>query len=336
MVRLGLPKVQDVDQVNIISLPMDLRRLRLFLAVVDEGGFTRAAQAEFVSQPSVSQAMRELEAELGTPLFHRVGRGVTLTAAGEALVGPARQTLRDVETARRGRSSRRARGRPARPVRAPDACGRSRRAPHGAFRTAHPGVTVTLADAEGPAEVASLVITGDAEVGITVEHAANDALRSVALGQQEMLVVLPPGTAIRSRTRAPGRRAREPSDRDHAARNVDASVARRGVRGCSGHSAHRGRHRAARSRAPARTRRCRRLVAATTCRGERGGARCGGGADAAARQPPGRRGVPRQRAVARSGGLPRNRQKRGSGSVGDRKACVAPRLEPTDEVGGVA
>ena len=79
---------------------MDLRRLRLFLAVVDEGGFTRAAQAEFVSQPSVSQAIRELEAELGTPLFHRVGRGVTLTAAGEALVGPARQTLRDVETAR--------------------------------------------------------------------------------------------------------------------------------------------------------------------------------------------------------------------------------------------
>ena len=54
---------------------MDLRRLRLFLAVVDEGGITRAAEAELVSQPSVSQAIRELETELGTPLFHRVGRG---------------------------------------------------------------------------------------------------------------------------------------------------------------------------------------------------------------------------------------------------------------------
>jgi DNA-binding transcriptional LysR family regulator len=72
----------------------------------------------------------------------------------------------------------------------------------GAFRTAHPGVTVTLADAEGPAEVASLVTTGDAEVGITVEHAVNDALRSVTLGRQEMLVVLPPGTPITSSTRA--------------------------------------------------------------------------------------------------------------------------------------
>ena len=110
---------------------MDLRKLGLFLAVVDEGGFTRAALAEFVSQPSVSQAIRELEAELGTPLFHRVGRGVTLTAAGEALVGPARQTLRDVEMARaavvRGR---RARGGTARPVRAPDAGRRPGRAPH--------------------------------------------------------------------------------------------------------------------------------------------------------------------------------------------------------------
>jgi LysR family transcriptional regulator, carnitine catabolism transcriptional activator len=182
---------------------MDLRRLRLFLAVVDEGGFTRAAQAEFVSQPSVSQAIRELETDLGTPLFHRVGRGVTLTAAGEALVGPARQTLRDVETARAAVAA--VGGLEAGRL---DLCALPTLAVDpvapltGAFRTAHPGVTVTLADAEGPAEVASLVISGDAEVGITVEHAANDVLRSVPLGRQEMLVVLPPGTPITSRTGA--------------------------------------------------------------------------------------------------------------------------------------
>ena len=46
-----------------------------------------------------------------------------------------------------------------------------------------------VATPRNEAEVASLVITGDAEVGITVEHAANDVLQSVALGQQEMLVV---------------------------------------------------------------------------------------------------------------------------------------------------
>src|SRR4051812_32600164 len=79
---------------------MDLRRLRLFLAVVDGGGMTRAAEAEHVSQPSVSQAVRELESELDALLFHRVGRGLVLTTAGEALVEPARQVLRDVETGR--------------------------------------------------------------------------------------------------------------------------------------------------------------------------------------------------------------------------------------------
>jgi DNA-binding transcriptional LysR family regulator len=179
---------------------MDLRKLVLFLAVVDEGGFTRAARAAFVSQPSVSQAIRELEAELGTPLFHRVGRGVTLTAAGEALVGPARQTLRDVEMARAAVSAVGGleAGRLhlcALPTLAVDPV-----APlTGAFRTAYPGISVTLADAEGPAEVASQVTSGDAEIGITVEHPANDTLRSVALGRQEMLVVLPPGTPGRTR-----------------------------------------------------------------------------------------------------------------------------------------
>src|ERR1017187_5974476 len=51
---------------------MDVRRLAIFLEVVDQGGFTRAADALDISQPSVSQAVRELENDLGTPLFHRL------------------------------------------------------------------------------------------------------------------------------------------------------------------------------------------------------------------------------------------------------------------------
>ena len=56
---------------------MDLRRLRLFLAVVDEGGFTAAARAVHVAQPAVSLAVRELEEELGAPLLVRSRHGVT-------------------------------------------------------------------------------------------------------------------------------------------------------------------------------------------------------------------------------------------------------------------
>ena len=61
---------------------MDSRRLGYFVAVVDHGGFTAAAKAVFVSQPALSLAVRELETELGIPLFARIGRRVTLTAAG--------------------------------------------------------------------------------------------------------------------------------------------------------------------------------------------------------------------------------------------------------------
>src|SRR5262245_29939559 len=190
---------------------MDLRKLRLFLAVVDEGGFTRAAEAEFVSQPSVSQAIRELEAELGTPLFHRVGRGAVLTPAGEALVGPARQALRDVDAARAavetvvGLESGRL-----------DVCALPTLAVDpvaplvGAFRTAHPGVTVRLADAEGPPEVAATVSSGDVEIGITVATATTAHLPSVALGRQELLAVLPPGTTKPARAMTAVELARHP------------------------------------------------------------------------------------------------------------------------------
>jgi DNA-binding transcriptional LysR family regulator len=190
---------------------MDLRRLRLFLAVVDEGGFTRAAQAEFVSQPSVSQAIRELEEELATPLFHRVGRGAVLTAAGEALVGPARQALRDVDAARAAVAAVAGLDTGHLDLAALPTLAVDPMAPLvGAFRTAHPGVTVQLSDAEGPAELASLVAAGDAELGVTVTHAANEGLVSVTLGTQEMLVVLPPGTTAAAGTLPAADLARHP------------------------------------------------------------------------------------------------------------------------------
>jgi DNA-binding transcriptional LysR family regulator len=174
---------------------MDLRRLRLFLAVVEGGGMTRAAEAEHVSQPSVSQAIRELEAELGTDLFHRVGRRVLLTAAGEALVEPARQVLRDVET---GRAAVEAvagldAGRldlVALPTLAADPV-----APLvGAFRRAHPGVDIALADPADAAALVDLVASGACELGITAGPVTEPRLASHELVRQDLLAVLPPGT----------------------------------------------------------------------------------------------------------------------------------------------
>jgi DNA-binding transcriptional LysR family regulator len=72
---------------------LDLRDLRYFEAIADAGHMGRAARALHRSQPALTGAIRRLEGKLGTLLFERAGRGIRLTAAGEALHARAR-TLR--------------------------------------------------------------------------------------------------------------------------------------------------------------------------------------------------------------------------------------------------
>lgn len=72
---------------------MQVRRLRYFVAVAEEGNFSRAAERLWVTQPSLSTQIRRLEVEVGVELFERHNRGVSLTAGGVMLLERARVAL---------------------------------------------------------------------------------------------------------------------------------------------------------------------------------------------------------------------------------------------------
>ncbi len=76
---------------------MDTRQLEMFRAVAEEGSFTAAASRLHVSQSAVSRQLKLLEDELGTLLFHRTGRGVIMTGAGQLLLGAASRISREMQ-----------------------------------------------------------------------------------------------------------------------------------------------------------------------------------------------------------------------------------------------
>lgn len=146
---------------------MDTRQLAYFLAVVDHGGFHRAAERLFIAQPSLSQAIARLERDLGVPLFHRIGRQVRLSEAGQELVGPARVVLRDLETARASVDA-------VRGVRSGRLDIASMPSPGiepltsliSTFTSRHPRVTLNVEAAFTPEDVIGAVRSGTCEIGL--------------------------------------------------------------------------------------------------------------------------------------------------------------------------
>jgi DNA-binding transcriptional LysR family regulator len=78
---------------------MTLQQLRYFLAAAEKGSFSAAAESLLMAQPSLSDQIRRLEAELGVPLFTRAGRTLVLTEAGKMLQPHAERTLAAAEEA---------------------------------------------------------------------------------------------------------------------------------------------------------------------------------------------------------------------------------------------
>lgn len=178
---------------------MERRQLEYFVAIVEHGGFTHAAHALRVAQPSLSRAIGKLEHELGVTLFHRVGRNAVLSNAGELVVERARLVLRDLEALRAA-----ARNVGGGAVGRVDVAATSSSSLEpvisiiAQLRDQHPGVLVSTSSALSAAEVVAMVLQGRCEVGVCghAERPAGQGLVAHHLRDEEFLLVAPPGARL--------------------------------------------------------------------------------------------------------------------------------------------
>jgi DNA-binding transcriptional LysR family regulator len=176
----------------------ELRQLRYFVAIAEEGSLTRAAARLHIAQQSLSQQVRTLEAQLGVTLFERSSRGVTLTDVGAVLLREARPVL-------------------ARAERAAEAVQRAARGEQGelrvgflstvanyfmppvvrAFRERHPGVALHTEDLTIAALVAGLR-DGTLDAGLSRPPLVDDLATEVVL-REPVAAVLPEGHRLAGR-----------------------------------------------------------------------------------------------------------------------------------------
>ncbi|WP_033293969.1 LysR family transcriptional regulator [Amycolatopsis jejuensis] len=176
---------------------MDVRHLRYFVAIVEHNGFTRAAAALRIAQPSLSHAIRTLETELGVPLFHRAGRRILLTTAGESLLGPARRVLADFTAIETVTASMRDLTAGRLTVTAPPSIAVHSLVPWiGAFVREYPAISVEFLEAPDSNRAAARVRRAEADLGVLEALRADAELVQYRCPPIELFVALPPGSVI--------------------------------------------------------------------------------------------------------------------------------------------
>jgi len=179
---------------------VELHQLRYFVTVVREGTFTKAAERLYITQPSLSEQIRKLETELGSPLFQRLGRRLALTSAGEALLPHAERVMFEVQQAhshvqevlglRRGRLTIGV---------LPSAAARLLPKFLAEFRERHPGVEVALREEDVSAEFEAMVHDGTLDLAIIRLPKRRPDLEVKFLVREPMVLVVPPGHRLGER-----------------------------------------------------------------------------------------------------------------------------------------
>ena len=172
---------------------VEMRHIRYFLAVAEERHFTRAAAKVGIGQPPLSQQIKDLEAEIGTQLFHRLAHGAELTAAGEAFLegikempALAQRATKAAQRAARGETGSLRVG-----FTASSAFNTVVPSAIRAFRRAYAGVELTLEEANTTRLVAGLQ-DGSFDVAfLRPGGAESEAFQLRLLSEEPMMVALP-------------------------------------------------------------------------------------------------------------------------------------------------
>lgn len=180
---------------------MELRQLRYFVALAEEGHFGRAAERVFVVQQALSGSIRNLEEELGVKLFERTTRRVQLTSAGTEFLSGARQilSLLDQSADRARRAAKGEVGRLAVGFVSGLAFGGLPEVVQ-TFRARFPAVAVELLELTA-AEQEQALREHRIDVGFVLLPVRDPALAREALWRQELVVALPSGHPLASRER---------------------------------------------------------------------------------------------------------------------------------------
>lgn len=172
---------------------MELRHLRYFLAVAEEGHFGRAAERLNIVQPALSMQIKALETELGGPLFIRTSRRVELTEAGLLLLSEARRTLEQVEHTRlavkramRGETGRVRVGFAGNAIFSGKMISDVRQ-----FRRTSPDAEVIIQEIAPQQQVAA-ILTGHIDIGYTPDNSttADPKIRVQQIGSWDMMIAL--------------------------------------------------------------------------------------------------------------------------------------------------
>jgi len=185
---------------------MELRHIRYFMAVAEEGGFTRAAGRLGIGQPPLSQQIKDLEREIGVALFHRVPRGAELTSAGAAFLkiiqsvpGQVRSAAEAARRAARGETGSLRIG-----FTGSGAFNNLVPSIIRAYRRAAPGVELTLEESNSNGLVAALR-EGTLDVAFLRPAAVSeDGLRFRVVAEEPMVAALPAGHPLVARGREAG------------------------------------------------------------------------------------------------------------------------------------